>query len=88
MVRNSVGAVVAYLVYAFVAPGLLALLAFNQAWFRDARPWVDPKYSQDALLHMSGLSGEQWTQLAVTGIVWLVLPLLVAVAGLLRSEVK
>jgi hypothetical protein len=88
MVRNSVGAVVAYLVYAFVAPGLLALLAFNQAWFRDARPWVDPKYSQDALLHMSGLSGEQWTQLAVTGIVWLVLPLLVAVAGVLRSEVK
>ena len=44
------------MIYAFVAPGLLAFLAFNQDWFRDARPWVDPKYNQDALLN-GGLSG-------------------------------
>ena len=87
LIRNSPGAIVAYMIYAFVAPGLLAFLAFNQAWFRDVRPWVDPKYNQDALLQ-GGLSGEQWTQLAVTTAVWLVLPLLVAVVNLLRSEVK
>ena len=88
LIRNSPGAIVAYMVYAFVAPGLLAFLAFNQAWFRDVRPWVDPKYHQDALLQAGGLSGEQWTQLAVTTAVWLVAPLLVAVVNLLRSEVK
>ena len=49
LIRTSAGAVVAYMVYAFVAPGLLAFLAFNQDWFRDVRPWVDPKYNQDAL---------------------------------------
>jgi ABC-2 type transport system permease protein len=87
LLRNSPGAIVAYMVYAFVAPGLLAFLAFNQAWFRDARAWVDPKYNQDALIH-GGLTGEQWTQLAVTTLAWLVLPLLVAVVNLLRSEVK
>lgn len=88
LIRHSPGAIVAYMVYAFVAPGLLAFLAFNQAWFKDARPWLDPKYNQDALLQAGGLSGEQWTQLAATTGVWLAVPLLVAVVNLLRSEVK
>lgn len=87
LIRNSAGAVVAYMVYAFVAPGLLAFLAFNQDWFRDLQPWVDPKHNQDALLR-GGLSGEQWTQVSVTTLVWLVLPLVVAVLTLRRSEVK
>jgi hypothetical protein len=87
LIRNSPGAIVGYMVYAFVAPGLLAFLAFNQAWFRDARPWVDPKFNQDTLLHGT-LSGNGWTHLAVTTLVWLVLPLMVAVLNLLRSEVK
>lgn len=87
LLRNSPGAVVAYMVYAFVAPGLLAFLAFNQDWFDDIRPWVDPKFNQDALLQ-GGLNGDQWTQLAVTTVAWLVLPLLAAVVNLLRSEVK
>jgi hypothetical protein len=88
LIRNSPGAIVAYMVYAFIAPGLLAFLAFNQAWFRDARGWVDPKYNQDLLLRAGDLTGEQWTQLATTTAVWLVLPLTVAVMNLLRSEVK
>jgi hypothetical protein len=87
LIRNSPGAVVAYMVYAFVAPGLLAFLAFNQAWFADARPWLDPKHNQDALINGS-IVGDQWTQLAVTSAVWLVLPLAAAVVLLRRSEVK
>ncbi len=73
LIRNSPGAIVGYMIYAFVAPGLLAFLAFNQAWFHDARPWVDPKFNQDALLQGT-LTGEGWTHLAVTTAVWLVLP--------------
>ena len=87
LIRNSAGAVVAFMIYAFVAPGLLAFLAFNQDWFRDVRAWIDPKHNQDALLR-GGLSAEQWTQLSVTTLVWLVLPLVVAVFTLRRSEVK
>ncbi|ACV76841.1 ABC transporter permease subunit [Nakamurella multipartita] len=88
LLRNSPGAIVAYMVYAFVVPGLLAFLAFNQAWFRDARGWLDPKYNQDLLLQAGDLTGEQWTQLATTTAVWLALPLTVAVLNLLRAEVK
>ena len=87
LIRNSAGAVVAYMLYAFVAPGLLAFLAFKQGWFRDVRPWVDPKYNQDALLR-GGLSYEQWSHITVTTLVWLVLPLVVALITLRRSEVK
>jgi ABC-2 type transport system permease protein len=88
LVRNSPGAIVAYMVYAFVAPGLLTFLAFGQAWFRDARPWVDPKFNQDRLLQAADLSAEQWTQLGVTTLVWLVVPLVIAVVTLRRTEVK
>lgn len=87
LIRTSPGAIVAYMVYAFVAPGLLAFLAFNQEWFRDLRPWVDAKYSQDALLQ-GGLAGEQWAHLAVTTVAWLLLPLAAALVKLFRSEVK
>lgn len=87
LLRSSPAAIVAYMIYAFVAPGLLAFLAFRQAWFHDVRPWADPKYTQDALLQ-GDLGGEQWAQLGVTTVVWLVLPLLAAVVNLLRSEVK
>ena len=87
LIRNSSGAIVAYMLYGFVVPGLLAFLAFNQDWFADARPWVDAKYSQDALLR-GELAGDGWSHLAVTSVVWLVVPMLVAVVNVLRSEVK
>jgi ABC-2 type transport system permease protein len=87
LIRNSSGAIVAYMIYGFVAPGLLAFLAFNQAWFADARPWLDPKYNQDALLR-GDIAGDQWSQLALTTVVWLVVPMVAAVLNVLRSEVK
>ena len=88
LIQNSSGAIVSFMIYAFVAPGLLAFLAFNQRWFHDARPWVDAKYNQDALLRGDGLTGEAWTQLAVTSLVWVVLPAIIATFRLLRAEVK
>lgn len=87
LIRNSSGAIVAYMLYGFVVPGLLAFLAFNQDWFADARPWVDAKYSQDALLR-GELAGDGWSHLAVTSLVWLVVPMVIAVVNVLRSEVK
>jgi ABC-type transport system involved in multi-copper enzyme maturation permease subunit len=87
LIRNSSGAIVAYMLYGFVAPGLLAFLAFNQDWFADARPWVDAKYNQDALLR-GDLTGDGWSHLAVTSVVWLVVPMAIAVVNVLRSEVK
>ncbi|WP_323102154.1 ABC transporter permease [Intrasporangium sp. YIM S08009] len=87
LIRASAGAIVAYFVYAFVAPTLLTFLAMGQEWFRTAQPWVDPNYSQDALFH-GGFGAEQWAQLGVTTAVWLVAPLVVGVITLRRTEVK
>jgi ABC-2 type transport system permease protein len=80
-------AVVAYMVYAFVLPGVLTLLALYQAWFDDLRPWVDAKLTQSALMQ-GGLTGDQWQHLVVTSVVWLVVPLVVGVVRVLRAEVK
>jgi hypothetical protein len=87
LIRSSAAALVVYLIYAFVAPTLLTFLAAGQEWFREWQPWIDPNHSQDALFQ-GGFTAEQWTQLAVTTVVWLVIPLAVGVRSLLRSEVK
>ena len=87
LIPNSSGAIVAYMLYGFVAPGLLAFLAFNQEWFADARPWVDAKYNQDVLLR-GDLTGDGWSHLAVTSLLWLIVPMVFAVVNVLRSEVK
>ena len=87
LIRNSAGAIVAYFVYSLLLPTLTTVLAINQEWFADLQAWVDPNYAQSALFNGS-LTGEQWAQLGVTSLVWLVLPLAVGVLTLLRSEVK
>ena len=89
LIRNSPGAIVAYFVYSLVLPGLAELLAANQKWFADARGWIDVNYAQGQLFMFDGaLTGEQWAYIGVTALVWLVLPLLVGLRLLLRSEIK
>jgi ABC-2 type transport system permease protein len=87
LIRNSAGAMVAYFVFGFVAPPLLELLAFTQDWFRDTHPWVDPNVTQK-LLFQGPLAGEQWSQLGVTTVVWLIVPISVGLWTVLRAEVK
>ena len=87
VIRHSAGAIVAYFVYSFVLSGLTELLAQTQQWFSDLRPWVDVNYAQAALFNGS-LTSAQWAHLAVTTVVWLVIPLAVGIRVLMRSEVK
>jgi hypothetical protein len=86
--RSSAAAVVAYFVYAFVVPPLSELLAATQEWFSDVRGWVDPNFAQGQLFGDTALTSTQWAHLGVTSLVWLVLPLVVGLVLLLRSEVK
>jgi ABC-2 type transport system permease protein len=87
LMRNSAAAIVAYFVYSFVLPTLSMLLAETQQWFHDLQPWVDFNFAQSALTNDT-LTGEQWAQLGVTGLVWLVIPLAIGIRLVLRSEVK
>jgi len=87
VIRNSAGAIVAYFVFSFVIPPLLGLLAMTQDWFHDVQPWVDLDYQLTALLRGS-FDSQQWSQLAATTSIWLILPAVAGLWTLVRSEVK
>jgi ABC-2 type transport system permease protein len=87
LIRNSAGAIVGYFVYSLVLPGLAELLASSQAWFADIRPWVDFNFAQGALFN-GDMTAEAWGQLGTSGVVWLVIPLLIGLRLVMRSEVK
>jgi ABC-2 type transport system permease protein len=87
LLRNSAAAIVGYFVYSFALPPLTFLLAENQKWFKDLQPWVDFNYAQGNLFN-GVMTGTYWAQVAVTSLVWLVIPLAVGLRLVLRSEVK
>ena len=89
LVRASAGAIAAYFVYAFLLPTIFGLLATFVAWFKDVQPWVDAQFAQSPLFSFLGpLTGEQWANIGVTGLIWLVLPLAVGLRFVTRVEVK
>jgi ABC-type transport system involved in multi-copper enzyme maturation permease subunit len=89
LIRASIGAIVAYFVYQFVLPGILGLLAASQTWFQDLQPWIDLQYAQGNLFLFNGpLTGEQWANIGITGVIWLLIPLLIGLRFAVRSEVK
>lgn len=87
LIRNSPGAIVGFVVYGFVLPTLSMLLANFQHWWERAQPWLDFNYAQGQL-YDGGLTGSDWAQLGVSGLIWLVIPLTVGLAMVMRSEVK
>ena len=87
LTRNSAGAIVAYFSYWFLLPTLSMVLAANQSWFEKAQPWVDFNYDQGKL-YDGGFSGQDWAQLALTGTVWLLIPLAFGLWRVMRAEVK
>jgi hypothetical protein len=89
LIRNSAGALVAYFIYTFVVAAVFAIWAASQNAFADLRGWVDPGYAQQPLLELSGgLTQHQWAQIGVTGLFWLLLPLIGGLALVMKSEVK
>lgn len=86
LIRNSPGAIVGYFVYAFVLPGLFGVLANFQGWFENIHAWVDFNYATSALYDT--MSGTNWAQIGVSGLVWLIIPLAIGLRLVLRSEVK
>jgi hypothetical protein len=87
LIRSSAAALVVYFVYSLLLPSISELLATSQEWFRDLRPWVDLNFAQAGLFEGT-LTAQQWAQVAVTAAIWIVLPGLVGLRLILRSEVK
>ena len=87
LVRSSPGALVAYFAIALVLPTLSGILASTEKGFVDVQPWVDANVARSFLFEGTP-TGEQWAQIGVTAAIWLVLPALVALRSVMRSEVK
>jgi hypothetical protein len=85
--RSSPVALVAYFLYALLLPTVSGLLATSQEGYQDVQPWIDPNYAQAPLFDGS-ITGDQWSHLASTAAIWLVLPALVALRLARRSEVR
>jgi ABC-2 type transport system permease protein len=88
VLRNSPAAIVGYFVVSLVMPGVLVLLAQVRSWFEDLQPWIDWNYTQVALLEGAMDTGEEWAMLGSTTLIWIVIPLVVGLLSLRRSEVK
>jgi ABC-2 type transport system permease protein len=87
--RASTGAIVAYFVLTFLLPTVSGLLAESQHWFHTLQPWVDIQFAQAGLFVFDHtLTGQEWVHIAVTGLTWLVIPMLVGLRLVLRTEVK
>jgi hypothetical protein len=87
LIRNSPGAIVAFVVYSFVLPTLSMVLGNFQQWWVDIRPWLDFNWAQGEL-YDGHLNATQWAQLGTSGLIWLVVPLAVGLVMVMRSEVK
>ena len=87
VIRNSPGALVTYFVISLLFPTIASILAESEAWFRDLQPWVDANFARSFLFEGT-LTGEQWANVAVTAAVWILLPGLLGLRLVMRSEVK
>jgi ABC-2 type transport system permease protein len=88
VLRSSAPAIVAYFVVSLVLPGILVLLAQVRPWFADLQSWIDWNETQVALLEGAMDTGEEWAMLGSTTMIWIVVPLVVGLLSLRRSEVK
>jgi hypothetical protein len=87
LIRNSSAALVSYFVISLVLPTLAGILATSRPSFADLQPWVDANFARSFLFEGT-LTAEQWANVAVTTVVWLVLPALLGLRLVMRSEVK
>lgn len=85
--RSSPVALVAYFVTSYLLPTVFGLLATTQEGFQDLQRWVDLNHAQSFLFEGT-LSGMQWARLAVATTLWLVVPAMLGLRLVMKSEVK
>jgi ABC-type transport system involved in multi-copper enzyme maturation permease subunit len=89
LIMNTAGAIVAYFVYSLILPIAVSILAALVESFEDVVPWIEFNTAQLPLFEGDFTpSAEEWAQIAVSGTIWLVIPLLLGIWRLLRIEFK
>ena len=84
--RSSPGALVAYFVYSLLLPTVSGILPPARSGSADVQPWVDLNLAESALFEgtLRRAVGERRGHVHV----WLVLPALLGLRLVMRSEVK
>jgi ABC-2 type transport system permease protein len=87
LLRSSAAGLVAYFVITLLVPTLSGLLATSQSWYEKVQPWVDLNLAQSFLFE--GMqTATQWAQLATTVTMWILLPGILGLRLVMKSEVK
>jgi ABC-2 type transport system permease protein len=86
LLRSSPAGLVAYFVCTLLVPTLSGILATSQQWFADLQPWVDLNYAQSFLFE-GMTTGAQWAHVVTTVALWIVLPGILGLRLVMRSEV-
>ncbi|WP_022925359.1 hypothetical protein [Serinicoccus marinus] len=73
----------------FVLPVIMNLLAATVTWISERAAWIDQTIAQMPFMAVDAApTGEQWAQLGVTSIWWVLIPLAVGLWRVARREVK
>jgi ABC-2 type transport system permease protein len=88
LIRSSPGAIVGYFVYALVLPGISSTLASVQDWWSENGAWFDLNFAVSHLFEDVAPTGEMWAQLGTAALVWMIIPGLIGLRLVMRSEVK
>lgn len=86
-VRSTAPAMVAYLAFMFVVPMVSMVAAGLWTWWAQNGPWFDLSWSV-GFVSAPEITGEQWAQVGTSALIWLVVPMVLAVRRLLRVEIR
>jgi ABC-2 type transport system permease protein len=85
--RSSPAAIVGYFVYALVLPTISNALVMVNEWWRDNGAWLDLNWASTRLFD-EDMTREAWAQVGTATTLWLLIPLLIGLRLVLKSEVK
>ncbi len=89
LIMNTPAAIVGYFVYSLILPIAVGILGSLSSGFEKFAPWIEFNTAQTPLFMGDYTpTGEQWAQIATSGTIWLVIPLVLGIARLLRIEFK
>ncbi len=89
LIMNTPAAIVGYFVYSLILPIAVGILSSLSSGFEKVAPWIEFNVAQSPLFTGDYTpTGEQWAQIATSGTIWLVIPLILGIARLMRVEFK
>jgi len=84
LLMNTAAAIVLYYVLPIAWNVLFSLVGALE----DAAPWLDLNTAIEPVYEGNTLQGDDWAHVAVSGTIWVLVPLALGVVRLLRREVK